>query len=352
MSNPYGGFPQYEPPAGGPYTSSGNPYGNPYSASTPTDGISIAALICSLTCCAAPVGIGLGIAGIVRTKDEQRSGRWAAIAGIVLGVFMMLAAVGVGVGLTWYGTNTVFIEDARAGDCIDVGDDDFDIWKAECDEPHDAEVIHAQEFDEDLVDQYLHTDVFEFCARLTDGSGYPDDVRRGSYELDVWVDSWDVEEPEPGDHLICVAQPSSGEKLDAPLPRDERPQQTGAETPLYDLHTGDCFDEPDSMAEDDLIGFVRVLPCDEGHQFELYAVVVVAAPDPAYPGDTAIEARADECLSRFAMYLDIPYDDSRYESSYYSPTEESWGRGDRTIFCMVADPDDARLTESLKGVAR
>ncbi|MFC7505183.1 DUF4190 domain-containing protein, partial [Nocardioides sp. GCM10030258] len=114
MTDPYGGFPQYEPPAGGsaptpsnpdgnpygnPYSSPhGNPYGSPYRASTPSDGISIAALICSLTCCAAPVGIGLGIAGIVRTKDGQRSGRWAAVTGLVLGIFMMVAGVAAGIG--------------------------------------------------------------------------------------------------------------------------------------------------------------------------------------------------------------------------------------------------------------
>lgn len=358
MTDPNGGFPQYEPPAGGSPTPSGNPYGdpygnpygNPYSSSAPTDGISIAALVCSLTCCAAPVGIGLGIAGILRTRDAKRSGRWAAITGLVLGILLSLATIGGGIGLAWYGNNTVFIEDAQPGDCININD--IDIWKAECDEPHDAEVIHAQQFDDDLVDQYVHTDAPELCARLTEASDYTDDVRRGSFQLSSWVDSSDVEEPEAGDHLICVAEPYGGTKLDAPLPRDDGPRQAGTETALYDLEVGDCFDEPGGATADELIGFVRVLPCDQGHELELISVVVVAAPDPAYPGDTAIEERAEECLSRFATYLDIPYDDSRYDSSYYSPTEESWSQGDRTIFCMVADPDGEQLSESVKGIAR
>ncbi|MFC7505184.1 septum formation family protein, partial [Nocardioides sp. GCM10030258] len=239
---------------------------------------------------------------------------------------------------------------ARAGDCIDVSD--IDIWKAECDEPHDAEVIHAQQFDDTLVDQYVDMDVSELCARLTETSGYTDDVRRGSYELSTWVDSWDVEQPEPGDSLICVAEPLDGEKLDAPLPRDASPVQTGTETALYDLQVGDCFNEPDGLGEDDLIGFVRVVPCNQGHELELTSVVLVPAPEPGYPGDAVIEERAEECLSRFAAYLDIPYDDSRYESTYYSPTEESWDHGDRTIFCVVADPDGEDLTKSLKGAAR
>lgn len=357
MSNPYdGGVPPYEPPVGGPYGGYGghggygasNPYSNPYRPDSPTDGLSIAALVCSLTCCAAPVGIGLGIAGIVRTKDGRRSGRWAAVTGLVLGLVLVLASVGVAVGLVWYGTNTVFIADARAGDCVDV--DDIDIWKADCDEPHDAEVIHAGRFDEDLVEQYVETEYAdEFCAPLAVRSGYADVVRQGNHDIYTWVDSWDVEDPEVGDHFICLAEPFEGD-LDAPLPRNEGLEQDGRAASPFELGVGDCFDEPGEFSEDESISVVFVLPCEEPHEFQFIGELQVYGRD--FPGDAAIEKRAEDCVGRFETYLRIPYDDSRYDFIYYTPTEQVWPEGEQSILCMGMAPNGEKLTESLKGIKR
>ena len=35
-----------------------------------------------------------------------------------------------------------------------------------------------------------------------------------------------------------------------------------------------------------------------------------------------------------------------------SPSEESWGSGDRSFICLLYDPNDPELTESLAGAAR
>jgi hypothetical protein len=35
-----------------------------------------------------------------------------------------------------------------------------------------------------------------------------------------------------------------------------------------------------------------------------------------------------------------------------SPSEESWGAGDRSFTCLLFDLDDPELTESLAGAAR
>ena len=83
-------FPQGPGPSGPP------PYGPPPDGPAPgqrrpsLDGVSIAGLVCALTWCAAPVGIGLGIAGIVRTKRGKRRGRWAAVTGLVVGIIALL----------------------------------------------------------------------------------------------------------------------------------------------------------------------------------------------------------------------------------------------------------------------
>ncbi len=35
-----------------------------------------------------------------------------------------------------------------------------------------------------------------------------------------------------------------------------------------------------------------------------------------------------------------------------SPSEESWGSSDRSFICILYDPDDDTLSESLAGAAR
>lgn len=365
MSNPYGGhdsgpppdpFHPYEQPSGGSYLP--NPYlghgGNAPGGSS-TDGISIAALVCSLTCCAAPVGVGLGIAGIVRTRNERRSGRWAAITGLVVGVFGTLALVAGGIGLFWVGTNVVFFEDALAGDCIDVGDrgDSLDVWKADCDEPHDAEVLHAGRFSEALVEDYR--DDAYFCDELAEASGYGSVVQQGRHEIYPIVESYDVEDPEVGDWFLCVAEARDDDRLEAPLPRGEAAATRDDEDELptrkstLDLEAGDCFDETDP--EEELVYDVLPRPCDEPHSLEVLGSVELKPGK--FPGDAAIDRRTEDCLEVFEDYVGISYDDSRFELYWYTPTADSWRNNkDRSITCVGAHPRDKKLNRSLEDIRR
>ncbi|MFD6179012.1 MULTISPECIES: DUF4190 domain-containing protein [unclassified Isoptericola] len=157
--------PGAQPGGQGPYDPSApaTPYGGqpPYGYAPPrkTDGVSIAALVTGILGLAL-VPLGLGIAGVVRTKDPARSGRGLAIAGIVLGalstigwiVFIALIALvatnddlqdafkesyqqGIqeGAGLD-YGVGECF--DYPAGSTTVEG-----ITPADCTAPHAAEVF-------------------------------------------------------------------------------------------------------------------------------------------------------------------------------------------------------------------
>ncbi|KRB77122.1 hypothetical protein ASE01_10245 [Nocardioides sp. Root190] len=351
MSSSHGGYDSGPPPD--PYPPpGGHPLGfNPYDPrpggwtdARSTDGISIASLVCSLTCCAGPVGIGLGIAGIVRTKDARRSGRWAAVTGLVLGIVGTILAVGAGIGLTWYGTSTVFLEDARAGDCIDVGE--IDLWKRDCDEPHDAEVVHAGRFDDQSVREYIESeDSAVFCEPLAVRAGYVDVAY--THILSSWVDSYDVDEPQSGDHFICVAESYDGQELDGPLSRGDGSEAVGSARWWSDLQVGDCFN--DSGPDDEGVGLVQVVDCTEDHDFQHIGQVQVYGAD--WPGEDAVEKRTDACLDRFATYLKIDFDDSYYDLTYYTPTAESWESGERIIVCIGAGEPGEKLTETLKGIA-
>lgn len=209
MTNPYGGgYPPYQP---GP-----NPYGagQPVAGRAPYDGLSIAALVCSLTCCAAPVGIGLGIAGIVRTSRGRRSGRWAAVSGLVVGLLVLLAGIGFVVFAGVMGSRTVWEDEARVGQCIDI---DFldDPIKASCGDPHTGEVVWVGRFDADLVGVFDDVSVAEFCHGLPGlAPEYASAIRSGEYDVHVETDSFDEDEPESGDAFFCYVERSDGEKLE------------------------------------------------------------------------------------------------------------------------------------------
>jgi hypothetical protein len=224
MTNPYGGgYPSYEP-GSNPYDTPS--YGSSYGSRPPYDGLSIAALICSLTCCAAPVGIGLGIAGIVRTRQGRRSGRWAAVTGIAVGVVVVLAGIGFVVFAAVMGSRTVWEDEARVGQCIDL---DFldDPIRAHCDEPHAGEVIWVGTFDDDLASAFSAVDRAEFCAALPGlDPAYRSAIEGDDYDAHVESDSFDDDEPESGDHFFCYLRPSDEEKVTGRI-RDAG-QQVGA----------------------------------------------------------------------------------------------------------------------------
>jgi hypothetical protein len=220
VSDPYDSGSSYQPyqPSGGGEPGEQEPappYGAPAARHPGTDPVSIAGLVCSLLCCTAPVGLGLGIAGLVRTKSGRRAGRWAALTAVVAGVLGTIALVGSLIGIVWIGANVVTPESADPGDCIDIGtgdSDDLDLWAKSCDEPHDAEVVFQGDFDRDLLEAYEEQQGQDFCLPLL-SERYRQVVTDGPYVVDVAVDG---DDPESGDAFICFAEPLSGD-LEQPL---------------------------------------------------------------------------------------------------------------------------------------
>jgi hypothetical protein len=195
-----------------------HPYGHEPGAPRPgTDGISIAAFVCSLTCCAAPVGIGLGIAGIVRTSGGKRPGRWAAISAVVIGTVVTVAFTAFLVFAVYMGANTVWEDEARVGQCTD---EDFlgDVSKAECDEPHQGEVIWVGQFDDDLVEVFDVVSIEEFCAGLPDlEPAYRSAIESGDYDVSISIDAFDEDEPGDGDRFFCLLERADGDRLEGPI---------------------------------------------------------------------------------------------------------------------------------------
>lgn len=104
----------------------------------------------------------------------------------------------------------------------------------------------------------------------------------------------------------------------------------GSTENVFDIHEGDCLNLPDSSA--DSVTDVTVVPCEQSHQYEIYAEVIMTGD--TYPGDTAVESQGtDQCGSRFDSWV---ADSSKFDYTFMPPSQESWEQvNDRTILCMA-----------------
>lgn len=118
------------------------------------------------------------------------------------------------------------------------------------------------------------------------------------------------------------------------------------DTDVFTLQVGDCLNDGEVG---DTVAAVPTVPCAEPHDSEIYASYILG--DTAFPGlDTIIEEADAACLTGYAQFVGLEYLDSRFDFSYYHPTESSWAGGDREILCLIYDPAGERLTGTLAGI--
>ena len=146
------------------------------------------------------------------------------------------------------------------------------------------------------------------------GSDYPGEdaiLQRASQRCDSrftdflfpLAESWQL-----GDRTIECLQDSFGLSVSDPAKLDRLAD-------LYSLVMGECFNEAPETG--DLL--VERVDCSGSWEYQVTDVFSVSE-EGAYPGDTYLQAQAEQKCER-------PWD------FYYSPSAESWGRGDRTVTC-------------------
>lgn len=216
-SNPYGGNPYgggTPPPPPGGYHSYGAvpPHGG-----APLDGVSVGALVTALLCCTGPVGAVLGVIGIFRTKGGRRRGRWMSVVGIVVGSLATIAMIATFVGLFWVGVNVLPESQARVGQCVDTSrlGDSNNLWKADCDEAHDAEIIAVGRLDQALLADLEGSSPRAFCRGLA-APEYSDVVRGDQYRID-WSTDAIGDTADVGDAFACYVERADGKSLTEPL---------------------------------------------------------------------------------------------------------------------------------------
>lgn len=237
MSNPYDpynnqgtpGDPPPPPPYGAPIGSQGGGGGayppSPYSQDSPygdnapkkTDAVSITGFVLSLTCCLSIVGAILGFIGLKRTKDNQRKGRWAAIAASIIGVLGTLAFIGIILVVVVFAKSVVSIDEASAGTCVNVSTDDNDgvvLLETKCTESHDGEIIYAGDAGDDAATLESNTEAGNVCIGRLDQSVL-DTLSTEDLDLNVLVEN--PSDVGASDRFVCYVEPGDGKKISKKL---------------------------------------------------------------------------------------------------------------------------------------
>ena len=103
-------------------------------------------------------------------------------------------------------------------------------------------------------------------------------------------------------------------------------------------------------ADEEEISDVDGVPCDESHEYEVFAVRIVRAS--TYPTEAEFEAIFSRSACRPSGLRGHSVCQLRAMAPMITPSEESWGDGDRSSSALLYDPNDAELTESLEGANR
>jgi hypothetical protein len=113
------------------------------------------------------------------------------------------------------------------------------------------------------------------------------------------------------------------------------------------LRVGQCLNQPGTTTD---IEEVEVVPCEDPHDFEVFALVEL--PDGAYPGDSALSDTAQPaCTDRFAAYVGVEPAESVLATGFLIPSEDGWEGGDRQVVCLLYEPDE-RLQGSMRATQR
>lgn len=181
----------------------------------PLDGLSIAALICGFACCAAPVGVGLGIAGLVRTSGGRRRGRWAAVVGLVVGSLVTALLAVTSLALVVTSADDLDAADGRVGQCLDLDWADTP-GAVPCSQAHDGEIVWIGRMTDALMREWDRAEyVDDFCLARDLPELYADAIEEPAFGIDYYSDAfWG--EPKSGAWMICYVTAAHG-KLSAPI---------------------------------------------------------------------------------------------------------------------------------------
>ncbi len=129
----------------------------------------------------------------------------------------------------------------------------------------------------------------------------------------------------PAEETPAVPTPTSGSVVDA-----------------FTIELGDCLIVP----SEDQFEEIRRLACTEPHDGEVFFVADYPGSD--LPSDDDFSTFVEEqCLPAFAEFTGSPYEDQDVlDVGWFTPTEGSWGNGDREVVCYLTPVDGSQTSQS------
>ncbi len=159
----------------------------------------------------------------------------------------------------------------------------------------------------------------------------------------------------------CSAQPASNPQQNSGSPTSQAQAHTPAQSSssasaapgasehtqdVFSLAVGDCVDGTSVGAVTD----VPTVACAAPHDLEVFYDFDLTGG--AYPGDSVVsDAAKAGCEAQFDSFVGLTYADSALDFTEYTPTADSWRSGDRTVSCVIGDPN-GKTTGTLRGAAR
>jgi hypothetical protein len=129
---------------------------------------------------------------------------------------------------------------------------------------------------------------------------------------------------------------------------DDTKSPEGETADVFDVGLGDCIGK---FEAEEQVSDVTKVPCSQKHDQEVFTVRTVPDADK-FPGSEAFQAQVeDECVTEFATFVGIDFDQSDLDIQWLEPTKESWADGDRELVCTVYDPAGP-VAGTLKGAKR
>jgi hypothetical protein len=155
--------------------------------------------------------------------------------------------------------------------------------------------------------------------------------------------------PQQQGTVLAVGTPApSAKSSTAPATPSPAAETTAGPAPVdvQEIQEGDCLNSQHAST----VETVPRVPCTKPHDEEVIALRDLARG--RWPGDKAIERRGDQlCSAAFTSFVGIPFDRSRLDLSWYTPTKEGWNLGDHTVVCTVSDPG-GKTAGTLRGSRR
>ena len=114
---------------------------------------------------------------------------------------------------------------------------------------------------------------------------------------------------------------------------------------VFSIAVGDCLSLPDNETQ---FSSITATPCQEAHDAEVFHEFNILVEE--YDGNYIATLSEERCLENFERYVGLPFVESIYYISNFSPTPESWSQvGDRTVQCLIVGDGTTRLMGSARG---